>query len=63
MKNAKTPKTRTPAAAYRIYGIFDFKKNTLLSVSLDLDTLRMEYDLGNYNSKKVNIISFELRFD
>ena len=44
---------------YRLYGIFNFKTNELIYVSIDEESAEMAFDLNNYNADH-DIVSFEV---
>jgi hypothetical protein len=62
MKKKKTtrPSRRAKSKSYHIYGIFDYKTNTLLSVSLNQEEIELEYDLEGYDEERFDIIGFEV---
>lgn len=45
---------------HRIYGIFDFKLKTLVSVDLDQESIELKYDLQNYDESRFKIVTFEV---
>lgn len=45
---------------YRIYGIFDFTVNELVYVNMDVDQTEMEFDIGDYDPERHDIVSFDL---
>jgi len=59
-REKKTQLTKLKARQYTIYGIFDFKLNKLISVCLDMDQLETEFDLGDYDSERFDIVSFKV---
>lgn len=55
-KSTKAKKTKS----YRIYGIYDFKKNRLVQVSLKREDVEMEYEFEGYELPQFDIISFKI---
>jgi hypothetical protein len=51
---------RLKGKTHSIYGIYDFKCNVLLFVSLDLETAELEYDLQSYDETCYKVVSFEV---
>lgn len=44
----------------RIYGIFCFKDEKLLKVSLDMEELEFEFNLEGYDEKEYGIVLFDV---
>ena len=44
----------------RIYGIFCFKNEKLLKVSLDIEELEFDFNLEGYNEKDYGIVMFDV---
>ena len=45
---------------YRIYGIYDFVRNKLIRVSLDLETILFDYDIEDYDEERYDVVSFDV---
>jgi hypothetical protein len=46
---------------HRIYGIYDFKKNKLIAVNLNKESIELEYDMEGYEEDKgKKIVSFDV---
>ena len=45
---------------YKIYGIFDFKLNKLVYVTMDAENAELEMDLGDYDPEDYDIVFFEI---
>lgn len=59
-KKNRLPSRQAKAKVYNIYGIFDYKRNTLLYVNLSQEEVELEYDIEGYDEEHYDIISFEV---
>jgi hypothetical protein len=59
-KKSARPSRQAKPKIYHIYGVFDYKTNTLMSVSLKQEEVELEYDLEGYDEERYDIISFEV---
>jgi hypothetical protein len=50
----------TSPGCVRIYGIFSFKEEKLLKVSLDMDELEFDFNLEGYNETDYGIVLFDV---
>jgi hypothetical protein len=59
-KKKAQPSRRIKGKTSNIYGIFDYKTNTLLSVNLSQEEIELEYDLEGYDEERYDIINFKV---
>ncbi len=59
-KKKREKLTNVKPKKYRIYGIFNFKTEELISVDMDWDKITLEYDLANYDPNQFDIVSFDV---
>ena len=45
---------------YRIYGIFNFKTNRMVYISMDSEMVDFEFDMNNYNSTDFDVVEFDI---
>lgn len=45
---------------YQIYGIFNFKTNKLIHVSMEQDVVEFEFDMSDYDTNIFDIVSFDV---
>jgi hypothetical protein len=45
---------------YRIYGIFDFDKEDLIYINLNLEHTELEFDMSNYEEERYGIVEFKV---
>ena len=45
---------------YRIYGIFNFKTNKLIQVSMDIESVDLDFDISDYDTEVFDIVSFDV---
>ena len=57
-KKNKLKKIKTKQ--YRIYGIFNFEKEEIVFVHMDMDKITFEFDLEGYDENRFGIISFDV---
>jgi len=48
---------------YLIYGIFDFETDMLVYVNMNVEQTEFEFEIGDYNTDKFDIISFYVLLD
>ena len=45
---------------YRIYGIFDFETQRIVYINLDMNSVKLEYDIEDYDEERYDIIFFDI---
>ena len=59
-KRKRTQLKKLKLKKYKIYGIFDFKADKLVYVTMDADNAEMELELGDYDPENYDIVCFEI---
>lgn len=58
-KSSKSSKLDSISAkTYKICGIYDFESNELISVGLNLEEIELEFDIGDYDQERYDIVEF-----
>ncbi len=57
-KQKKIQLTKLKLNEFVIYGIFDFNANELVYVSVSEEQTEMEYDLGDYDEDRFDMVAF-----
>jgi len=59
-KNKKTVLKKLRPSVYLIYGIFDFKNEKLIYVSLDQEEVELKFELEDYSDEDYDIITVKI---
>lgn len=59
-KNKKSKLKKVIPKKYRIYGIFDFKSEKLIDVSMDKEELELKFDIDGLDDNQFGVVLFDV---